>query len=789
MEDYLLQLNESQREAVQYTDGPALVIAGAGSGKTRVLTYKIVHLLKLGYKPHTILALTFTNKAAREMKERIALLIGDELASRLWMGTFHSIFARILRLNAELLGFKSNFTIYDTTDSKSLIKQIVKDMQLDAKDYDAGALQSLFSNLKNQLISPDRYAASTECRLRDEKAHRPLTHAVYTAYCDRCKVADAMDFDDLLVYTNVLLKDHPDVLEKYQNFFQYVLVDEYQDTNFAQHLIVQRLTDKHKRMCVVGDDAQSIYSFRGANISNILELKTFYPTLRTFKLEQNYRSTQNIINAANSLIAKNKKQIEKHIFSNNSIGSKVKMIQTQSDYAEAYTVAGLITSLKAQQGSAYEDFAILYRTNAQSRILEEALRQRNMPYRIYGGLSFYQRKEIKDAVSYFRMTVNPDDDEALRRSINTPARGIGDTTVGKIQHAAISNGASMWSVINNPDQYALNINQGTRKKLDGYKALINEFIAANANGSDASQMYDLIITKTLLIEELTANKLTPENISRKENLEELGRGVQDFVMEQSQIGGECSLNEFLATISLATDEDSENSDGNCINLMTVHAAKGLEFKNVIIVGVEENLFPSSMSIDSPYAIEEERRLLYVAITRAETDCVITFASSRFRNGETTSCQASRFLSDIDLKYVNVQMSETAGGYSWNSSKFDNYSRPAYSSGRVSRADVPKPKPVTPSVINNIPRSTLDNVPHRTIIVKSSTPPPPAASSANCAIHNASELAEGMQIRHDRFGKGVITKIVDPQGDAKIAVKFDYIGEKNLLLRFAKFEIL
>ncbi|MCF0182668.1 MAG: UvrD-helicase domain-containing protein, partial [Muribaculaceae bacterium] len=608
----------------------------------------------------------------------------------------------------------------------------------------------------------DRYAASTECRLRDEKAHRPLTHAVYTAYCDRCKVADAMDFDDLLVYTNVLLKDHPDVLEKYQNFFQYVLVDEYQDTNFAQHLIVQRLTDKHKKMCVVGDDAQSIYSFRGANISNILELKTFYPTLRTFKLEQNYRSTQNIINAANSLIAKNKKQIEKHIFSNNSIGSKVKMIQTQSDYAEAYTVAGLITSLKAQQGSSYEDFAILYRTNAQSRILEEALRQRNMPYRIYGGLSFYQRKEIKDAVSYFRLSINPDDDEALRRVINYPARGIGDTTVKKVNHCAMEHNVSMWQVINYPSHYNLNVNNGTIKKLNGFIELIQRFIMLNSAGNDAYTVAREIIERSQLVAVLL-NDVTPENISRQENINELLSGVNEFVEERREEGNEeIMLRDYLSQVSLMTDQDEADNDGDCVTLMTVHAAKGLEYKHIIVVGVEEDLFPSYMSVDSLREIEEERRLLYVAITRAKENCCLTYCSTRFLNGETKACTVSRFIRDINPEYLNLSSTNV-----FDTKEAERHTTPTR---RISATPPPRAivnRPLQPSV--------------------GTKPAMPSSSGGSFTTHDINEVKMGTKVNHSHFGNGEVINIIAAEN--KILVEFENIGTKTLVLKYAKFEIL
>ncbi len=528
MEDYLSQLNEPQRRAVEYLDGPALVIAGAGSGKTRVLTYKIVHLLYNGYEPYRILALTFTNKAAREMRERIEKLVGQQTASKLWMGTFHSVFSKILRINAERIGFKHDFTIYDQADSRSLVKTIIKDMQLDEKVYKPNVIQSAISAAKNALVSPQQYELDRDLMEADRRSRRPMLSKIYKAYKSRCFLAGAMDFDDLLYYTNVLLRDNPDLLAHYREYFRYILVDEYQDTNFAQHLIVSQLCNAANNLCVVGDDAQSIYSFRGANIKNILNLRKAYPNLVTFKLEQNYRSTQNIINAANSLIAKNKYQIPKRVFSENEIGNRIEVVKCYSDYEESFQVANRVAQRKIESGDSYDDFAILYRTNAQSRILEESLRKRNIPYRIYGGLSFYQRKEVKDATSYFRLAVNPDADEALRRIINTPARGIGETTVNKLVRAAIDKQMSIWKVITSVDSSELNINSGTRKKLDGFASLIQSFIDANSAGNDAEALAVKIIRETQLLSNLIS-ELTPESISKQENLNEVMNGVKEFV--------------------------------------------------------------------------------------------------------------------------------------------------------------------------------------------------------------------------------------------------------------------
>lgn len=777
LEEYLNKLNEQQRVAVEYIDGPSLVIAGAGSGKTRVLTYKIVHLLTQGYKPNHILALTFTNKAAREMKERIAALLGTEIASQLWMGTFHSIFSKILRINADRIGFNHDFTIYDTNDSRSLIKIIIKDMQLDDKTYNASSIQSHISNMKNALIAPWDYENDKDLRQADVRAKRPMTFAIYKAYWNRCKVAGAMDFDDLLFYTNILLRDNNDIREKYQDYFKYVLVDEYQDTNFAQHLIVMQLCKLHNRICVVGDDAQSIYSFRGANISNILNLSRYYPDLKTFKLEQNYRSTQTIIGAANTLIEKNKHQIHKKVFSKSDIGNKIPVIQAYSDYEEGYVVSNQIIATKAIQGCSYEDFAILYRTNAQSRVLEEALRKRNIPYRIYGGLSFYQRKEIKDAISYFRLTINPNDDEALRRIINYPARGIGDTTVGKIQQAAIKHNVSMWTILNNPVAHDLALNSGTIKKLQNFSTLIQSFIDSNNAGKNALELAQMVLRDSTILASVHSDN-TPENISKQENLSELLNGIKDFITTKQESGEENSttLTNFLAEISLATDQDTKNDDnGECVTLMTVHAAKGLEFRNVIIVGVEEELFPSSMSCDSAEGIEEERRLLYVAITRAKTNCTLTFATSRYRNGQTKQCQMSRFIRDIDSSYLSLSQTSamTSPVYSSHRSggwDFDDYnSRPRYIQSN-------KPTP-------NYQKS------QQPILTKTSI----STSSSRIPIddflnHRADSLDVGMKIQHSRFGIGVIENIIIDE--EKIKVNFSEIGEtKLLMLKFAKFKIL
>lgn len=766
MQDYLSQLNGPQRAAVEYMDGPELVIAGAGSGKTRVLTYKIVHLLAKGFEPWRILALTFTNKAAREMRSRIEALAGADTSRKLWMGTFHSIFARILRTHAERIGFKSSFTIYDTADSKSLVKMIIKDMDLDDKVYKTSSVISAISNAKNALISPEAYAADRDIMEQDRRSKRPDIYRIYRAYRDRCVLAGAMDFDDLLYYTNLLLRDNPDLLNHYRQFFRYVLVDEYQDTNFAQHLIVQRLTEGQGNLCVVGDDAQSIYSFRGANIANILNLKRAYPDLAIFKLEQNYRSTRNIVNAAGSLIEKNRGQIPKQVFSENEAGSPVELVQSYSDYEESFLVANRISQVHLTSRDSFDEFAVLYRTNAQSRILEEQLRKRNIPYRIYGGLSFYQRKEVKDAIAYFRMALNPDDDEALKRVINFPARGIGETTVNKLVRCAVDNNVSIWSVLSDPERYSLPVNAGTLRKLDDFRSLIEVFIAANAEGRNAYEIAADIISRTRMLAMYVSDR-TPESVSKQENIQELLAGVQEFVQGRVEAGEEdVSLATFMGEVSLATDQDVSDAaaTGECVTLMTVHAAKGLEFANIFVVGVEEELFPSAMASSSPAEIEEERRLLYVAITRAKKFCMLSYASSRFRNGQTVTCRPSRFLADIDPRYLRAAtgtvIAPPVNPIANYRSGFRTQQRPAPIEPRRGFASPARPAP-------------------------SSSP----SAQVDAPRHNASELREGMRVEHSKFGKGTITLIDNSMADARITVEFDHTGSRVLLLKFARFTIL
>ena len=777
MEEYLNKLNASQREAVEYNEGPSLVIAGAGSGKTRVLTYKIAYLVHLGLAPQSILALTFTNKAAREMKERIAAITGDQTARRLWMGTFHSIFSRILRYEAEHIGYPSNFTIYDTTDSKSLLKAIIKEMQLDDKVYRLGMVQSRISNAKNALVTWKAYEQSKELMQHDIDSKVPLLREIYKRYQNRCQQAGAMDFDDLLLQTNILFRDHPQVLEKYRSFFQFVLVDEYQDTNFAQHLIVQRLCEQHRRICVVGDDAQSIYSFRGANIDNILQFKNQYPGCRIFKLERNYRSTQNIVNAANSLIHKNKEQIHKNVYSEKEEGSTVRMSASYSDYEDGYAVASAINELRLRKDYDYADFAILYRTNAQSRILEEALRKRGIPYKIYGGLSFYQRKEIKDIISYLRLIVNPHDEEAFKRVINYPSRGIGDTTVNKVIKAATENNVSLWTVLNAPIDYDLPINSGTAKKLTDFREMIERFIEQNTRLS-AEEMAAIVVKESGIVSSLFQDR-SVEGISKQENLQELLKGIAEFCELRREEGVEqVSLADFLSEVSLLTDQDNDKDEqANKVTMMTVHAAKGLEFKNVFVVGLEEELFPSSMSKDNPRAVEEERRLFYVAITRAEENCVLTYAKSRFRNGQSAMCSPSRFLKDIDVRFLDVPADSSADTFAAARERFQ---RPAFTSPFQQPRAVEKEEPsfISP-VAQAQQRQRLTKV--------ETTTSTPASSSAPAS--DLSGLRVGAKVRHDRFGEGEVIAIEGDGGNAKATVAFTHFGQKQLLLKFARLTII
>ena len=768
--NYLEELNPQQRKAVEYNDGPSLVIAGAGSGKTRVLTYKIVHLLRLGYEPYRILALTFTNKAAREMKERIKNVVGEKIASKLMMGTFHSIFLSILRRHADKIGYKNGFTIYDTADSKSLLKLIIKEFGLDEKTYKPAVVLSAISNAKNKLITPQIYLQDKDLLEQDKRSKKPMIGRIFEAYSERCRVANAMDFDDILLFMNVLLRDNPDILRHYQEFFRFILVDEYQDTNFAQHLIVSSLAGEKKKICVVGDDAQSIYSFRGAEIRNILNLENRLPGLKIFKLEKNYRSTQNIIDAAGSLIDKNTFQMKKNVYSENAIGDKIEIVSAFSDLEEAFLVANMINQNKLSYHDSYDDYAILYRTNAQSRALEESLRKRNIPYRIFGSLSFYQRKEVKDAISYFRLSVNPDDDESLRRIINFPARGIGETTMKKLTEAAISQSKSIWRLIESNDLKSLGFNGGTINKINNFKSLIEEFISDNENGANAYELAQLIYNRTGLLAQY-AYESTPESISRHENLSEILAGLKDFVDIQQQTGeGKADMQTFLSEVMLATDQDINEEDNQPkVTMMTVHAAKGLEYKHVYIVGVEEDLFPAAMSQTSLYAVEEERRLLYVAITRAKETCTITYAGSRFRNGQTVLSSPSRFISDINPRFLNMKNSSgiVTNEFS-NVNPYKNYKENISTRNPVIQYHK---NPENINITGNLKR------------IKE------VGLSKVAPQHSAEELKPGDKIKHSKFGIGTIESISSISGEPSITVTFKEMGVKRLLLRFAKFDII
>ena len=779
MTDYLNELNESQREAVLYNEGPSLVIAGAGSGKTRVLTYKIAYLLDNGYEPWSILALTFTNKAAREMKERIARRVGQERARYLWMGTFHSIFSRILRAEAEALGFTPNFTIYDAADSKSLVKTIVKEMNLDDKVYKPGMVQGRISNAKNHLVLPEAYAANAELIEADRAAKVPLLHEIYLRYWNRCRQSDAMDFDDLLLYTYLLFRTRPDICDKYAARFRYILVDEYQDTNFAQHSIVLQLTQKHQFVCVVGDDAQSIYSFRGANIDNILNFTRTYKDARLFKLEQNYRSTQTIVNAANSLIAKNRDQIQKEVFSEKDKGEPIGVFAAYSDVEEGEIVTNKIAQLHAKSGYAYHDFAILYRTNAQSRIFEEALRKRSIPYRIYGGLSFYQRKEVKDVVAYFRLAVNPHDEEAFKRVINYPARGIGNTTLGKLTEAAGRCEVSLWKVLCEPLSYGVELNKGTYTKLQGFRDLISEFVTL-AREQDAYTLGMELVKRSGIMAEIYQDR-SPENMSRQENIEELVNGMRDFCDGRQEEGSpHVLLSDYLSEIALLTDQDEEQGEAQPkVTLMTIHSAKGLEFPNVFVVGLEENLFPSPLSSASYRALEEERRLFYVAVTRAEEHCYLSYAKSRFKYGKMEFCNPSRFLKDIDVRYLQVPQEELMGTrIEEKASRFRK---------EASRASYERePRETGPSMFDGGP---MPEEPHRFVPPRTLRRIPDASPSAAPAGPSTGGLSAGMWIEHERFGKGEVTRVEGNGDNCKATVQFQHAGVKQLLLKFARFKII
>lgn len=779
MTDFFEGFNEAQRDAVAYCEGPSLVIAGAGSGKTRVLTHKIALLLEQGYEPWSILALTFTNKAAREMKERIGKIVNNDSARYLWMGTFHSVFLRILRVEHNFVGFSANFTIYDTSDSKSLVKDIVRELQLDDKVYKPSTLLGKISGLKNQLVLPEVYASNNMCYQEDLRAKIPMFREVYRRYMNRCKQADVMDFDDILLYTFQLFDSNEDVRRKYVERFRYVLVDEYQDTNIAQHRIVWQLTKERQRICVVGDDSQSIYSFRGANIDNILKFREMYQGCRLFKLERNYRSTQTIVAAANSLIKKNSMQIDKNVFSENERGERIPVIEAYSDAEEATIVAKKIFELRHTDKLNFTDFAILYRTNAQSRIFEETLRKHAVPYRIYGGLSFYQRKEIKDVIAYFRMAVNPNDEEALKRIVNYPARGIGNTTLSKIVDAANNYGVSLWNVINSPLSYGLNFNKGTQTKLDSFVQLMGTFIEM-AVRDNADVAGNAIVKNSGIIQDIYQDR-TPENVSRQENVEELLNGLQEFVTNRMEEGiTNLGLSDYLSEVSLISDLDSDADSGDeKVTLMTVHSAKGLEFNTVFVVGLEENLFPSQMSSSSMREIEEERRLFYVAITRACRHCFLTYAKSRFRYGKVEFANKSRFLDDIAPEYISFVSNRSSSADTYGSRKYskDDVELPwkrrstLFDDSFAERRSFTVPKMSRPAS-NLKPVSRVESVPR-----------------SNASASSGSELSVGTRIEHERFGIGLVTKLEGKGDNLKATVEFSHVGTKQLLLKFAKYKVL
>ena len=834
--DLLNDLNDAQRAAVEYIDGPSLVIAGAGSGKTRVLTYKIAYLLSQGMKPWSIMALTFTNKAAREMKERIGKLVGNDLAQHLYMGTFHSIFSRILRAEAEHIGFNNNFTIYDESDSRSLIKAIVKEMGLDDKKYKPAAVHAKISMAKNNLMSAAAYESDAAIFEQNKRAQMPEVGKIFVAYVQRCKQANAMDFDDLLTLTYQLFREHEDIRHKYAARFDYVLVDEYQDTNHVQMSIVMQLCQEKQRVCAVGDDSQSIYSFRGANIDNILNYQRQFQGTRLFKLEQNYRSTQTIVEAANSLIKHNRNQIPKDVFSENAKGEKIQYKPAYSDKEEAAIVAKDVKRIRRDDGCQYSDFAILYRTNAQSRSFEEEFRKQGIPYRIYGGLSFYQRKEIKDIIAYFRLVANPDDEEAIKRIINYPARGIGATTVLKIADCAHQNQVSFWEVIGAPEQYGLAVNKGAMNKLETFRLLISSFID-RAQTTDVYELGDAIIKESGISQDIMSGK-DADDLARQENLEEFLSGMSAFVEERREEGrfDELFLQDYLQDVALLTDADSDgDKDEPRVSLMTVHAAKGLEFPTVFVVGLEENIFPSPLSAASLRELEEERRLLYVAITRAEKHCILTNAKNRWRYGKMEFDNPSRFIDEIDGKLIDCQ--DEAGGSlfgsmsdqpelaraqrprrPWEDAEQPRYSSRYQNSKPVASQFVADPKPSLfddePETSHTSGRSSISgrsslsegnfksvralNAAKRYMETHSSHPASRgtgssaasvSSSTASSAGSSSCGLQEGMKIEHQRFGRGTVLQIEGTGENTKATVEFVHSGTKQLLLKYAKFTVV
>lgn len=801
--DLLNDLNDAQRAAVEYIDGPSLVIAGAGSGKTRVLTYKIAYLLSQGMKPWSIMALTFTNKAAREMKERIGKLVGDDLAQHLYMGTFHSIFSRILRAEAEYIGFNNNFTIYDESDSRSLLKAIIKEMGLDDKTYKPAAVHARISMAKNNLVTAEAYDSDPAILEQNKRAKMPAIGKIYVAYVQRCRQANAMDFDDLLMLTFQLFRDHEEIRQKYAGRFDYILVDEYQDTNHVQMSIVMQLCKEKLRVCAVGDDSQSIYSFRGANIDNILNYQKQLPGTQLFKLEQNYRSTQTIVEAANSLIHHNRNQIQKEVFSKNDKGEKIQYKPAYSDKEEALIVAKNIQRIKRQDDCGYDQFAILYRTNAQSRSFEEEFRKQGIPYRIYGGLSFYQRKEIKDIIAYFRLVANPDDEEAFKRIINYPARGIGATTVMKIADCAHQNQVSFWEVIGNIEHYGLNVNKGAQTKLENFRLLISSFID-RSHTLDVYELGDAIIRESRISEDIMSGK-NADDLARQENLEEFLSGMQTFVAGRQEEGrmDEAYLTDYLQDVALLTDADSEGEkDEPRVSLMTIHAAKGLEFATVFVVGLEENIFPSPLAAISVRELEEERRLLYVAITRAEKHCILTNAKNRFRYGKMEFDNPSRFIDEIDASLIEGGEETPESSFGGGRSSYGGYGSEGGYGGRMPwdrdrsgyRRDYQNAKPVASQFMAD-PKPGFKsvravNAVHRIMgDTASSSSVALAGSSASKASSAAGSLSEGCRIEHQRFGIGTVLKIEGTGENTKATVEFQNAGTKQLLLKFAKFTIL
>lgn len=763
--NYLETLNTAQKEAVTTTEGPVMVIAGAGSGKTRVLTYRIAHLISNGVDPFNILALTFTNKAAQEMKERIGKIIGYNEARNIWMGTFHSVFARILRTESEKIGYPSNFTIYDTQDAKNLIKTILKEMGLDEKTYKPNLVLHRISSAKNNLISATRYANDVTLQNEDRQSAKPRIGEIYLTYEKRCFQASAMDFDDLLFKTNILFKDFPDVLYKYQHRFKYILVDEYQDTNFSQYIIVKKLAAVFQNICVVGDDAQSIYAFRGANIENILNFKNDYPDLKTFKLEENYRSTKTIVGAANNIIKNNKHQLEKNVFTSNEVGNKIKVFNAATENEEGKLVANAIFDIQQNQKAKSKDFAVLYRTNNQSRSIEEALRRKNIPYKIYGGLSFYQRKEVKDMLAYFRVIINPNDEESLKRIINYPTRGIGNTTIDKIAIAAVNHEKSLWEIITNINYYPVDINNGTKNKLAQFIDMITSF-QIQLKTKNAYDLGHEVASTSGILKELFSDR-TPEGISKYENIQELLNGLKEFTETENELEEDVTprgLPEFLQDVALLTNADNEKEeDKDKVTLMTIHASKGLEFPHVFIVGLEENLFPSQLSLTSRADLEEERRLFYVAVTRAEKSLTLSYATSRYKFGTAQFNEPSRFLTEIDDNLLEHQTTANPSSHSFEDERKSYYSSQRNTTNYHQKtAPTPQAKPAPlPKNLKKLPANV-------------------SASSAENL-----DLQIGTMVNHERFGNGIITHLEN----GKATVNFQQSGTKQLLLKFAKLTVI